>query len=145
MTRKLTLDYGLRYDYQTYLKEQYGRMPDTVFNVPNPATSAGWGPRFLRAMEAGAAIASSLTIIRMRSVRASELPTRSIPRQSSGEGYGIQYSAQPNNAFLSYNDTVFYAVSGPGYGVPFMKNLTSGNPFAPGNAQRLGAAGLSEL
>src|SRR5579883_3509412 len=27
VTRKLTLDYGLRYDFQTYLKEQYGRMP----------------------------------------------------------------------------------------------------------------------
>ena len=25
VTRKLTLDYGLRWDYQTYLKEQYGR------------------------------------------------------------------------------------------------------------------------
>src|SRR6185369_2374028 len=36
-----------------------------------------------------------------------------------------------------YNDTVFYAVSGPQYGVPFMSNLTSGNPFAPGNSQGL--------
>jgi hypothetical protein len=27
ITRKLTLDYGLRYDYSTYLQEQYGRAP----------------------------------------------------------------------------------------------------------------------
>ncbi|MEO8100540.1 MAG: TonB-dependent receptor [Acidobacteriota bacterium] len=27
ITRKMTLDYGLRYDYSTYLQEQYGRAP----------------------------------------------------------------------------------------------------------------------
>jgi hypothetical protein len=27
ITRRLTLDYGLRYDYSTYLREQYGRAP----------------------------------------------------------------------------------------------------------------------
>ena len=35
LTRKLTLDYGLRYDYSTYLQEQYNRVPffsDTVMN-----------------------------------------------------------------------------------------------------------------
>ena len=35
MTRKLTLDYGLRYDYQTYMKEQYGRMQDASFSTPD--------------------------------------------------------------------------------------------------------------
>jgi carboxypeptidase family protein/TonB-dependent receptor-like protein len=36
VTRKLTLDYGLRYDYSTYLKEQYGRLLDFSPSVPNP-------------------------------------------------------------------------------------------------------------
>ena len=36
ITRKLTLDYGLRYDYETYLKEQYGRMPSGSFSTLNP-------------------------------------------------------------------------------------------------------------
>jgi hypothetical protein len=136
VTRKLTVDYGLRYDYETYLKEQYGRMPDTVFNVMNPETHTlgatlfegygggrcncqfshsypyGFGPRI--------GFAYQIT-----------------PKTVLRGGYGIQYSSQPNNAFLSYNDTVFYAVSGPGYGLPFMKNLTSGNPFAPGNPNGL--------
>ena len=37
-TRKLTIDYGLRYDYSTYLQEEHGR--DTFFSptTPNPAT-----------------------------------------------------------------------------------------------------------
>jgi hypothetical protein len=42
VTRKLTIDYGLRYDYSTYLKEQYGRMANLDQNAPNP--TAGGHP-----------------------------------------------------------------------------------------------------
>jgi hypothetical protein len=37
VTRTLTLDYGLRYDYSTYFKEQYGRSPNFSPTTPNPA------------------------------------------------------------------------------------------------------------
>jgi hypothetical protein len=37
VTRKLTVDYGLRWDYQTYLKEQYGRIPNFSPTTPNPS------------------------------------------------------------------------------------------------------------
>jgi len=36
ITPKLTLDYGLRYDFQSYLREQYGRIPSFGYDVPNP-------------------------------------------------------------------------------------------------------------
>jgi len=36
-TRKLTLDYGLRYDFSTYWREQYGRAPSFSGSTPNPA------------------------------------------------------------------------------------------------------------
>ena len=36
VTRKLTLDYGLRYDYFTYPREQYGRLPSVSASVTNP-------------------------------------------------------------------------------------------------------------
>src|SRR5438034_9358071 len=36
VTRKLTLNYGLRYDYATLYREQYGRMQSANFNEPNP-------------------------------------------------------------------------------------------------------------
>jgi hypothetical protein len=42
ITRKLSLDYGLRYDYQTYPREQYGRMPTASLAVANP--TAGGHP-----------------------------------------------------------------------------------------------------
>ncbi|HWF07504.1 MAG TPA: TonB-dependent receptor [Bryobacteraceae bacterium] len=37
VTRKLTVDIGLRYDYSTYYKEQYGRSPNLAPTTPNPA------------------------------------------------------------------------------------------------------------
>jgi hypothetical protein len=37
VTPKITLDYGLRYDYQTYLKEQYGRWANFSATTLNPA------------------------------------------------------------------------------------------------------------
>ena len=42
VTRKLTLDIGLRYDYSTWYKEQYGRSPNFAPNLPNP--TAGGHP-----------------------------------------------------------------------------------------------------
>ncbi len=36
ITRKLTLTYGLRYDYDTYNKEQYGRLPTLDPTLANP-------------------------------------------------------------------------------------------------------------
>ncbi len=37
VTRKLTVDYGVRYDYSTWLREQYGRNPVFSASTPNPA------------------------------------------------------------------------------------------------------------
>jgi hypothetical protein len=51
LTRKFTLDYGLRYDYSTYLREQYGRAPQfspttihPIFGIPGAAIYDGYGP-----------------------------------------------------------------------------------------------------
>jgi hypothetical protein len=37
VTRKLTVDYGVRYDYSTYLREEHGRDPFFSPTTPNPA------------------------------------------------------------------------------------------------------------
>lgn len=42
VTRKLTLDYGLRYDYDTAPQEQYGRLPTLSPTLGNP--TAGGHP-----------------------------------------------------------------------------------------------------
>ena len=43
VNRKLTLDYGLRWDYGTYQKEQFGRYGDFSATTPNPSASGRLG------------------------------------------------------------------------------------------------------
>ncbi len=43
VNRKLTLDYGLRWDYGTYQKEQFGRYGDFSPTVPNPSAGGRLG------------------------------------------------------------------------------------------------------
>jgi len=45
VTRKLTLDYGLRWDYGTYAREQYGRNASVGLAIPNPSASGRLGAR----------------------------------------------------------------------------------------------------
>lgn len=41
--RNLTLDYGVRWDYGTYAKEDYGRVADLSLTTPNPAAGGRLG------------------------------------------------------------------------------------------------------
>src|SRR4029077_18034512 len=43
VTRKLTLDLGIRYDYGTYYKEQHGRSPNLGTQVANPTAGGHLG------------------------------------------------------------------------------------------------------
>jgi hypothetical protein len=43
VNRKLTLDYGLRWDYGTYQREQFGRYGDFSATTPNPSASGELG------------------------------------------------------------------------------------------------------
>ena len=43
VTRRLTLDYGLRWDYQTYLKEHYGEQGSVSLDTPNPIAPGHMG------------------------------------------------------------------------------------------------------
>jgi len=45
VTRKLTLDLGVRWDYGTYASEEYGRYSSFATQVPNPAASGRLGAR----------------------------------------------------------------------------------------------------
>jgi len=134
VTRKLTLDYGLRYDYETLLREQYGRMPDTVFNVPNPAVGGRLGATLFEGYGNGRCNCAFSHNYPYAFGPRIGVAYQALPNTVIRGGFGVQYSQSSNNAYLSYNDTVFYALNGPGYGLPFMR-FSAGNPFAPGNPQ----------
>jgi len=130
VTRKLTLEYGLRYDYVTLLKEQYGRMQSADFKAPNPLVNNlpgsviyeatckcsfnknyhyAFGPRYALAYQIGAA---GKTVLRL--------------------GSGIIYGTAPNLGNLSRSVGDFYTLGVPGYGLTKYQ-LADGNPFGAGN------------
>ncbi|MCU1336427.1 MAG: Cna B-type protein [Bryobacterales bacterium] len=49
VTRKLTLDYGVRWDYGTYSREQFGRQASFSPTTPNPSASGRLGARIYEA------------------------------------------------------------------------------------------------
>jgi len=49
VSRKLSVDYGLRWDYGTYPKEQYGRTPDFSATTPNPVAAGHLGATIFEA------------------------------------------------------------------------------------------------
>ncbi len=49
VTRKLTFDYGLRWDYGTYQSEQFGRVADFSATTPNPSASGRLGAKIYEA------------------------------------------------------------------------------------------------
>ncbi|PWT98927.1 MAG: hypothetical protein C5B51_28395 [Terriglobia bacterium] len=128
VTRRFTLDYGLRYDYVTLLKEQYGRMQSAGFQTPNPVI----GNRIGSVVYEGTCHCSFNHnypwALGPRLGGAFQITPKTVFRA----GAGVSYGTAPNNAFLSYSVPDFYTVTPPGYGLA-AGTLAAGNPFAPGN------------
>jgi hypothetical protein len=130
VTRKLTVNYGLRYDYVTLLREQYGRMQSANFTKPNPVAAnrpgavdyeATCGCRF--GHNYPYALGPRLSVA-----------YQVIPKTVFRAGAGLAYGSAPNNAFLSLSVPDFYNISPPGY-AEAATQLAEGNVFGPGNAR----------
>ena len=98
VTHKLTLDYGLRWDYASLLTEQYGRMQNADFTDVNPALGLPGSIQY------GATCKCNFNqnypfSIGPRLGVAYQLTPKTVIRI----GAGISYSSSPNNAFLSYS------------------------------------------
>ena len=136
VNRRLTLDYGLRYDYQTYMKEQYGRMQDASFSTLDPILGHDG------AVVYGASCKCQFShnypyAFGPRIGAAYQINSKTVLRG----GAGIQYDVEeaPNGVLYSAAD--FYVINPNGYGIspmqnssnPAMNGLQGGNPYAPGN------------
>jgi len=131
VTRKLTLDYGLRYDYSTYLREQHGRLAQFSPTTPNP--SAGGLP--------GAVIFEGDGPGRCHCDFAKNYPWAFGPRLGVAYqfapkmvlrvGVGLVYSGTADsNGATQGGLTAVAPVVSPGNGDPVMA-LQNGIPFAP--------------
>ncbi len=112
VTTKLTLDYGLRYDYQTYLKEEYGRMPIASFTTLNPTV----GPP-------GAEIYGATCNCQFshnypwafgpRVGAAYQINPKTVLRAGAGVTYGVVQTPQG----VQYSLADYYTFNSTGYGI----------------------------
>ena len=136
VNRKLTLDYGLRWDFATLLSEEHGRMQSAAFNLPNPAAGGRLGTVIYGGNCNCNFNGNYPFAFGPRLGIAYKLDDKTVLRI----GGGLSYSTSPNNAFLTYSVPDFFNfVNQPVAGVP-AGLLKDGNPYAPGN--RFGNAPL---
>ncbi len=124
-TRKLTLDYGLRYDYQGYLRETYGRMPNFSPTTPNPRV--GNRPGALIFERDGVEFAKVYPYgFGPRLGAAYQITPKTVFRA----GLGISYGQTPTNNGYSQIASGSNAFSAPYYGAAW-RTLDQGAPESP--------------
>jgi hypothetical protein len=130
VTRKFTLDYGLRYDFQTYLKEEHGRMQDASFTTLNGEVGLP-----------GAGIYEGYGGGRCNCALSHNYPYAFGPRVGAAYqinaktvlrgGAGISYGLVQTPAGTSYSVADYYQFNATGYGIsPLPGGLGTPNPAA---------------
>ncbi|HEY7390628.1 MAG TPA: carboxypeptidase regulatory-like domain-containing protein [Bryobacteraceae bacterium] len=128
VTRKFTLDYGLRYDFETYLKEEHGRIPYFSASTPNPSTGGllgavafdGYGPGHCNCN-----IAHNYPYaFGPRLGMAYQITPKTVLRVGSG----ISYYKTDDNGLNSLSTGSQYIYAAPAYGTPAY-TLQSGLPY----------------
>ena len=144
ITRKLTLDYGLRYDFETYMKAHNGIMPNMSISTPNPSVGnlpggiifEGSGPGHCNCQFAH----NYPYAFGPRLGLAYQITPKTVLRMGSGISYGRLNSlnGKTNNAgssnpyaATSYGDPAFVMQSGVPYHVTF-PNFDPGQLPLPG-------------
>src|SRR5579884_1633760 len=130
VTRKLTVDYGLRYDFQTYLKEQYGRMQMASFATPNPKVGGRLGAGIYEGYGGGrcnCAFSHNYPYaFGPRLGVAYQITPKTVLRAGAGITYGVTQTPQG----LSYGVADYYTFNAQGYGIsPVPNGLQGGNPY----------------
>ncbi|MCU1335988.1 MAG: hypothetical protein JWO19_1569 [Bryobacterales bacterium] len=128
ITRKLTFDYGLRWDYAILWKEQYGRMQSAAFDQPNVLIGGRKGTvQYEATCNCNFSSAYPYAIGPHLGV-AYQVTPKTVFRG----GAAISYGSISDQAGLNSSAGDFYNVNSPAYGAPggLMKD---GNPYAPGN------------
>ena len=131
VSRKLTLELGLRWDYATLLTEEHGRMSDANFQGVNPALASAEYPNGRSgsinygATNGGKPLSDSYPFSLGPHIGVAYQIT---PKTVFRAGGSIAYSSSPDNAFLSYSVANFYTVGSPGQFLPATQ-LANGTPL----------------
>jgi hypothetical protein len=131
VTRKFTLDYGLRYDYQTYLNEQYNRMQEVSWSTPNPTVGGLLGSGIYQGSGPGAHCNCAFShnypyAFGPRLGAAYQINPKTVLRVGAGVMYGTTQTPQG----LSYGVADYYTYNPLGYGItPMPLGLSGPNPY----------------
>src|SRR5579871_2630766 len=128
VTRKLTLELGLRWDYQNLWTEEHGRMQSAAFNLPDPQIGGRLG-----GIEYGATCHCSLSSAYPFSIGphlgvAYQITPKTVFRAGGAMSYGAGSDNEQLN--LIFQDRA--PVGSPGYGLP-SGLLKYGDPYGVGN------------
>jgi Carboxypeptidase regulatory-like domain/TonB dependent receptor len=128
ITRRLTLDYGLRWDYAILWKEEHGRMQNAAFNLPNAEIGGIPGSvEYQATCKCNYANAYPYAIGPHLGV-AYQITPKTVFRA----GGAISYAATSDQSGLLTSAGDFYSIASPAYGVA-AGNMQDGNPYGPGN------------
>jgi len=131
VTRKLTLDYGIRYDYQTYLKEQYGRFAQFAPNIPNPSQGGRLGAVEFEGFGPGRCNCNFANNYPFAIGPRLGVAYQIAPKTVLRGGWGIVYNATgDSNGSTAGGLSIPNAVQTPSFGQPVM-TLGVGVPFPP--------------
>ena len=128
VTRKLTFDYGLRWDYAILWKEEHGRMQSANFGKPNPIIGGRPGyvdyeatchctfaDAYPYAIGPHLGVAYQVT-----------------PKTVFRAGSALSYAATSDQAQLNTSASDFFSITTPAYGAS-AGYLRDGDPYGPGN------------
>jgi hypothetical protein len=147
VTRKLTLDYGLRWDLATYPHEQYGRSA-TLGLIPNPAAGNRIGAPIFEAT-CGCSFGSAYPdAFAPRLGAAYQITPKTVLR--AGWGFAYSFAADVGASSANQIDNTpngpnaFISISGPNaLPQPVWPNLSPGQTPLPG--QTVGFSGFTSL
>jgi hypothetical protein len=144
VTRKLTLDYGLRWDYQGYLQDTYGRIANFSPTTPNPSAGGLPGAVIFEKSGPGHCNCDFAKVYGYAFGPRLGVAYQLLPKTVLRAGWGIMYgqtatenrlstSIASNNLFStsSYGDPVIYLKNGPPTPAPW-PNLNPGQYPLPG-------------
>ncbi|PWU10309.1 MAG: hypothetical protein C5B51_04510 [Terriglobia bacterium] len=128
VTRKLTFDYGLRWDYAILWREEYGRMQSAAFDKPNPLIGGRIGTVIYEATCKCNFSSAYPYAIGPRLGAAYQITPKTVFRA----GGAISYASVSDQAGLNSSAGDFYNVQAPAYGAA-AGLLKDGNPYGVGN------------
>ncbi|MBV9768663.1 MAG: TonB-dependent receptor, partial [Bryobacterales bacterium] len=132
ITRNLTLDYGVRYDFDTYLREEHGRYPNFSPTTPNPNAGGLPGAVIFEGDGPGHCDCSFAKDYPFAFGPRLGIAYQISPKTVFRGGWGIVYAGTEDANGATQTVNVSQPVSSPGLGQPVM-TLAGGIPaqYAP--------------